>query len=339
MHDCITEGTLPITAVQTSPDMQRFCDINIMLAQKNSLLISKNSKLWFQYMEMLDILRKFLKAERTGNWKLYLQAIHEILPYLAASGHNLYTKSVYLYLQDMIKLQQLHPEVHAHFLQDYHVIRRSNCFWAGLPLDLAIEKILIKSVKTTGGLTRGRGMSEIQRFLVWLFSRPGCLEINNTMQKFSSVFYSTSDHCKEATQARMERDLKDIKLLLAFLTERNPFSDDPALRNIVTGVTAAADTVNAENPKAVGTAIVNEMVGKNVIEHSFKKKNQIVNMASNNAIKVSNELVSIDPQVLFQRLVTAGMSNEQLPKVFQYELSRAGQYINIIVYRDIKVSR
>ena len=102
----------------------------------------------------------------------------------------------------MIKLQQLHPEVHAHFLQGYQVIRRSNRFWAGLPLDLAIEQILMKSVKTTGGLTRGRGMSEIQR-LLWLFSCPTCLEINNTMQKFSSVSYSTSDQHKEATQARM----------------------------------------------------------------------------------------------------------------------------------------
>ena len=122
--------------------------------------------------------------------------MHDMLPYLAASGHNLYTKSAYLYLQDMTKLQQLHPEVYVHFLQGYHVIYRSNRFWAGLPLDLAIEQILMKSVKTTSGLTRGRGMSEIQR-LVWLFSRPTCLEINNTMQKFSSVAYSTSDQHKE----------------------------------------------------------------------------------------------------------------------------------------------
>ena len=97
---------------------------------------------------------------------------------------------------------------------------------------------------------------------------------------------------------------------MSFLTERKPFSDDPTL-----------DTVNAENVKAVGTAIVNKVVGKNVVEHSSKKNNQIVNMASNNAIKVSHELVNIDPQVLFQRLVTAGMSNDQLPKIFQYELS------------------
>ena len=107
-------------------------------------------------MDMLDIHRKFLKAERTGNWKLHLQAMHDMLPYLAASGHNLYTKSVYLYLQDMTKLQQLHPEVYVQFLQGHHVIRRSNRFWAGLPLDVAIEQILMKSVKTTGRLTRGR---------------------------------------------------------------------------------------------------------------------------------------------------------------------------------------
>ena len=56
IYDDITEGSLPIAAVQISPDIQKFCDI--LLAQQHSLLTSKNSKLWLQYM---DILRKFLK--------------------------------------------------------------------------------------------------------------------------------------------------------------------------------------------------------------------------------------------------------------------------------------
>jgi len=194
IYDGITEGQLSISDIQTLPDLQKLCDI--LLAHKNSLMTSKNSKLWLQYMDMLDILKSFLKAERTGNWELHLKALHDMLPCLAASGHNLYTKSVYLYLQDMAKIHELHPEVHAHFLEGYHVIRRSYRFWAGLSLDLAIEQILMRSVKTTGGLTR-RGMSDIQR-LVWLLSRPICLEINNTMQKFSLVSYSTSDQHKEA---------------------------------------------------------------------------------------------------------------------------------------------
>ena len=183
-----------------------------------------------------------------------------------------------------------------------------------MSLDLAIEQILMKSVKTTGGLTRGRGMSEVQR-LVWLMSRPICLEINNTMQKFSSVSYSTSDQHKEATPARIERDLKDTKLLLSFLMERNPFSDDPTSRNIATGVTAV-DAVNAEIAKTVGTEIVDSMMGEHVTTHTLKKKNQILTMASSYSIKVSNKQINIDPEVLFQRFVTAGMRMNSYQKCF-----------------------
>ena len=65
-------------------------------SSKNSLQISRNSKLWLQHMNMVDILGKFLKTETTGHWKLHLQAMHIMLPYLAGSSHNLHTKSVYL---------------------------------------------------------------------------------------------------------------------------------------------------------------------------------------------------------------------------------------------------
>ena len=93
IYDGITEGQLSISNIETLPDLQKLC--GILLAHKNSLMTSKNSKLWLQYM---DILKCFLKAERTGYWKLHLKALYVMLPYLAASGHNLYTKSVYLHL-------------------------------------------------------------------------------------------------------------------------------------------------------------------------------------------------------------------------------------------------
>ena len=56
------------------------------------------------YIKMIDITRKLLRSERTGNWQLHLQAMYEMLPFMAASGHNLYTKSLYIYLQKMIDL-------------------------------------------------------------------------------------------------------------------------------------------------------------------------------------------------------------------------------------------
>ena len=57
------------------------------------------------------------------------------------------------------------------------MIRRSNRPWAGLSSDLVIEQVLMRSLKTSGGLTRGRGMTENQH-LLWLLSEPACAEVN-----------------------------------------------------------------------------------------------------------------------------------------------------------------
>ena len=157
-------------------------------------------------------------------------------------------------------------------------------------------------------------MTEVQR-LVWLMSRPTCLEINHAMQEFSSVSFVTSDQHKEACAARIHRDQRDTQKLPTFLTERDPFSNNPTLRNITTGVTAQ-DNVNANEVQSVGMAMINSIAGKNVKDHTFKKRDQLVTMRSNNFIKIHGDFVHINPQLLFQRLVTAGTRNEQLPEIF-----------------------
>lgn len=52
-------------------------------------------------MTMIDILKKYLRAERTGDWNLQLISLKEMLPFFAAAGHNLYTKSVHVHIQEM----------------------------------------------------------------------------------------------------------------------------------------------------------------------------------------------------------------------------------------------
>ena len=56
------------------------------------------ASLWIKYLDMIQILRKFIRAKRMGNWYLHLEAVSEMLPYLAASGHSLYVKSASIYL-------------------------------------------------------------------------------------------------------------------------------------------------------------------------------------------------------------------------------------------------
>ena len=48
---------------------------------------------------------------------MHLTVMRRILPILAASGHDHYTKYLHLYLQRMDHLEEQHPEVYQHFLQ------------------------------------------------------------------------------------------------------------------------------------------------------------------------------------------------------------------------------
>ena len=241
--------------------------------KKNAESVKKSSRtsaLWVQYMSMIDILRKFIRAERTGNWELHLQSIQAMLPYMAASGHNSYTKSGMLYLQQMLNIPTQHPDVQQHFSEGLHVIRRSNRLWAGLSSDLVIEQVLMRSLKTSGGLTRGRGMTENQ-CLLWLLSRPACAEVNQAMQELTGVNYNTGEQNKDMTAARQARDWKDTLTVLQYLQERNPFSLDPNLRSISTGV-HAHPTVNVDEAVAVGDMILTQMNGTTPAVHISEEK-------------------------------------------------------------------
>ena len=89
----------------------------------DDVMAGATAKLWLQYVEMIGILHMFIKAERIGDWNLHLQAVQKMLPYFAAAGYNLYTKSDYIYLQKMQQLSESHPDIYTSFLNGYHVIR------------------------------------------------------------------------------------------------------------------------------------------------------------------------------------------------------------------------
>lgn len=316
LYDDLMSGSITVESLNHSKVL---LEIEERLTEHmDSITNNRTAKLWLQYLDMVNIMQIFIKAERTGNWQLHLRTMHQMLPYLAATGHNNYTKSVYLYLQNMNRLENEHPEVHKNFLKGFHVGRRSDRYWAGLSQDLLIEQILMRTMKSTGGMTRGRGMNEVQR-LVWLLSASSCSQVNLAMQELTSSTFITSEQHKDMSQTRQKKDMADTMKLLTFLTSQNPFEDNTTLRNIATGVTAD-DVVNAERAKEVGDKILKDMEGKNVEQHSFTKKSQVITLSNSKTIRIKDEVMHIDPQLLFQRLVSVGMQNENLSEVFQYEL-------------------
>jgi hypothetical protein len=122
----------------------------------------------------------------------------------------------------MMQLSQTNPNVHKDFMAGHHVIRRSERFWAGLLCDLTIEQTLMCSLKSTVGLTRGHGMGEFQR-LVWLLSMPSCAALNQWMESFTIGDLNT-DHHKDLSETRQQKDDQDTGTIATFVLQRNTFA-------------------------------------------------------------------------------------------------------------------
>jgi hypothetical protein len=317
LYEQVKSNSIPISEVESSPTLQK---VRRKLESRKIELAtnSSTSKLWINYQQMVNTARRLVASDRTGSWSNHLSALEESLPIFAAAGHFNYLKSVSLYLQTMKSLPITNPILYAGFEEGLHVIRRSDRFWAGLGSDLVIEQVMMRALKSTGGLTRGTGFSDVQR-AIWVLAMPACCEYNLGMQKIAKTLYETSEQHKEEGKTRLVRDTKDTEKVIKRLQEVSPFTTDSSLRNVVTGVTADS-TVNVHNLYSIGSEIVTKLDGKDVFAFKWKRSDRVKTLASTSSIKVDDNS-SIDPALLFQRmLVVSKTGNMSLEEVLKYEL-------------------
>lgn len=167
-------------------------------------------------------------------------------------------------------------------------------------------------------------MDEIKRTL-WLYSSPARTEINNAIQDLTSLKTETSEQHKECGKSRLVRDNRDTDCIYSFLKERNHFAGTAPneFRNIADGLisTSKADVDQAEE---IGKKIIRSLEDKNVFEHSFERSKQVVRMSSKNELVIDGEMVTIDPDTLFQRLLLLILQSERTDEekeaAFCYEL-------------------
>ena len=73
--------------------------------------------------------------------------------------------------------------------------------------------------------------------------------------------------------------------------------------------------------KDIGQKVIDSMVGKPILTISFSKKNMATTMKPWTSIDIEGEVVAVDPQLLFQRLlITVGNDENQLKTALEHEL-------------------
>ena len=198
--------------------------IDVVESKRFELAItSTTAKLWINFMDYIGVIRIFITAARTGDWNLSLVAMQKMINLFAATGHINYARCLRLQLQLMLDLHKTHPWLHSQFANDgFHVIRRSERFWAGLWTDLVIEQVLMKSLKSRGGLTRGRGLTESVRAL-WVNAMHMCATVHSAMTSITGNDNCTSHQHKELGVSRIKRGIEDLEKVSDWFDTHNPF--------------------------------------------------------------------------------------------------------------------
>ena len=284
---------------------------------------SRTARLWLQYLELLTIVKNYIRAERSGNWHLHLTTTYQMLPIFAATGHIHYAKSTRLYLQLMQELPDKYPWLYEQFLKGKHAIHRTNHPWSGLWSDLVIEQVLMRSLKSRGGLTRGRGMTESVRHQ-WVHSMHRCASVHSAMTTLTDLSTNTSDQHAELGVSRCKRDAQDIEKLISWFDDHDPFdcsSND--LRSLSTGLSATDDDgISCDRAEEIGLEIQKTLDEVNVADATIKRKKQVKTLSSlTNNVKIGKTDVEIDPKILFMRLIAMIQREDNISDYFDYELT------------------
>ena len=100
LYDELGDKNLDSTKIDDVPSLRKLR--RILETHKEEIAKqSRTAKLWVQYMDYVDVIRMFIRAERTGDWDKHLVATEKMLNLYAATGHYHYAKSARLYLQSL----------------------------------------------------------------------------------------------------------------------------------------------------------------------------------------------------------------------------------------------
>ncbi|KAF0737722.1 Uncharacterized protein FWK35_00023698 [Aphis craccivora] len=113
-------------------------------------------------------IKDFIRSERLGNWQGHLNA-------------------------DMLKLQKnIDQQAFKKFNNGFFTIRRNNKFNCGNWSDMVIEQSLMKSMKTEGGVSRGRSTQE-SVLIKWIYRMYALNSVCEELETFCNISLDTVD--------------------------------------------------------------------------------------------------------------------------------------------------
>ena len=299
---------------------------------------------WDEFIDMIEILLRFIRAEREAIWDLHIDALSEMIPYFFAYDRINYSRWASVYLADMKSLPNTAKSVHDEFMNGNHPVKRAPGTFNQVWTDLALEQSVNRDSKVKGGIVGFTQKTEaVNRWLVTAHKRAAI--VSSTKSLIESNDHESGQERelthKEFGKKRLERDESDVQKLLRVLSEQmlNPFDtkahQTSSVMNIATNVTATDDVSNdIRTALNVGKTCFDEFVKSRLGNRHEKsimeplKKNKLKTLAFHRTpVKLpsrsESSVVSLNAdRTFFSRLIVVAKTRSvDLKAVLAHELS------------------
>ena len=96
---------------------------------------SPQFQFWYLVLDMELTIFTLIRSFREGDFNLYRKALSELVPYFFANNNFNYARWIPIHLQDMMSLDQQHPDVAREFHKGNFAIHKSRREFSALAID------------------------------------------------------------------------------------------------------------------------------------------------------------------------------------------------------------
>lgn len=189
-----------------------------------------------EYMAMVLEMMTFIRAVRTGDWDLHLEALKLFVKYFFAHDMLNYARMIPVYLAEMEIMKDTDPEIYQEFQNGNWVVNKNaKVAFCAVGADNALEHVN-RSMKVSGGLI-GITLNPTARTKYFLIAPElaRLAEEAKLMAGTSSKAQTSHHNLTTAVRLREERNVQQLTASIQRFTD--PFTvEDPDLFNLVTKV-------------------------------------------------------------------------------------------------------
>lgn len=179
----------------------------------------------------------------------------------------------------------------------------------------------MRSLKSLGRLTKGRVIHKNTRNL-WVATLHCCEEVER-MRKTTNTNRQSNQEPKEIGRSRCQRYHEDLLKFIDWLKQFDPFNiQDKGLRSPDSGLVAKeCDAINCHKAEEVGKIIQEKIDFKCFTNATIEtRKNVKILLPLTKGIVVGNQVIHVDPKILFMQLIVLVERSKNTVNCFAYEL-------------------